>query len=57
MMFFFSFLLITNYSKEKQFESRQEPFSKIKKIKGAQELLNEKKPGEGDGIFSDRKLK
>lgn len=52
----FSFILITTYSNNEQFEKREEHFSEVMKIKGGLELLNDKKPDEfRKTVFSKEK--
>lgn len=41
-----SFVLITTYSNQGQFDLREKHFSEVMEIKGELELLNDKKPGE-----------
>ena len=53
----FSFILVTTYSNEEQFENREEHFSEVMQIKGGLELLNDKKPDEfRKTLFSKEKV-
>jgi len=42
----FSYMLITTYANQKQFEAREKHFEELIKKKGKLKLLNNKKPGE-----------